>query len=261
MPGNFIFKTLVRKLPPIRRLIDERDSLRAALGVDNVYGTEAFVQAAILAGDHRRIVGGGWEHVGAAQLECLRSHGLLPDHHLLDIGCGTLRGGLHLIPYLEPGNYWGVDTSRHLLDAGWERELVPAGLDVRRPRSQLVQIEDFDLARIDQQFDYAMAFSVFTHINLNMVRRCLSRLAPRMQPGGKFLATYFEAPADPEIPFSDPHCERVTYSHHDPFHYSFEDMEYVVRHLPWRVRDVGPWLQDAEQQMLIFERTPSAEMG
>ncbi|HTR18374.1 MAG TPA: hypothetical protein VMH91_00090, partial [Candidatus Paceibacterota bacterium] len=43
------------------------------------------------------------------QLERLIAHGIKPQHTLLDIGCGYLRGGQYIIDYLEEGNYTGTD--------------------------------------------------------------------------------------------------------------------------------------------------------
>ena len=82
--------------------------------------------------DPRQAVGGLWDHLGPLQLEVLRAHGLRPEHRLLDIGCGSLRGGRHLMRYLEPGNYWGLDISPEILAAA--RQLVAQeGLAGREP--------------------------------------------------------------------------------------------------------------------------------
>jgi hypothetical protein len=52
---------------------------------------------------HRGFIGGLWDELGRLQVDFPVSEGLEPAHVLLDIGCGSLRGGVHLIPYLEPG--------------------------------------------------------------------------------------------------------------------------------------------------------------
>jgi hypothetical protein len=58
---------------------------------------------------HREVVGGMWDLIGHLQFEFLIGQGLQPHHYLLDGGGGSLRGGVHLIRYLEPGHYFGVD--------------------------------------------------------------------------------------------------------------------------------------------------------
>lgn len=52
---------------------------------------------------NRGSVGGLWEEMGQRQLEFLVEQGLGPCDDLLDVGCGSLRGGVHFIRYLEQG--------------------------------------------------------------------------------------------------------------------------------------------------------------
>ena len=52
-----------------------------------------------------------WEIKRAFQIQFLQSVGLTPDQYLLDMGCGTLRGGIPIIKYLEPGHYYGIRIS------------------------------------------------------------------------------------------------------------------------------------------------------
>jgi cyclopropane fatty-acyl-phospholipid synthase-like methyltransferase len=188
-------------------------------------------------------VGDLWDELGNLQLAFLRKHGLRPGHRLLDIGCGSLRGGVKLIPYLEPGNYWGMDHNAALLDAGWELELGPLGLQDRLPRHQLAALSDFEFDQLGATFDVAIAQSVFTHFSLNRIRRCLAKLAAVMEPGGHFFATFFEAP-------SDHHPE-------DALHYALEDLRFVVQHLPWQMVYIGEWQHPRDQRMVLFIRTES----
>ncbi|MBA2614534.1 MAG: hypothetical protein H0U90_01940, partial [Actinobacteria bacterium] len=60
---------------------------------------------------HRRTIGNvpRWELVGDLQFEYLKERGLEPEHYLLDVGCGPLRGGIRFIQYLETGHYYGVE--------------------------------------------------------------------------------------------------------------------------------------------------------
>ncbi|HEY7982454.1 MAG TPA: hypothetical protein VID19_13355, partial [Candidatus Eremiobacteraceae bacterium] len=37
---------------------------------------------------HRAYVGGIWEEIGKLQFDFLVAHGLRPEHHLVDVGCG-----------------------------------------------------------------------------------------------------------------------------------------------------------------------------
>ena len=46
-----------------------------------------------------------WKMKRDFQIKFLKKSGLLPKHYLLDIGCGTLRGGIPFIEYLDEKKY------------------------------------------------------------------------------------------------------------------------------------------------------------
>jgi SAM-dependent methyltransferase len=100
------------------------------------------------AADHRAVVGGLWEELGRLQLDFLKSRGLRPEHFLIDIGCGSFRAGVKLIPFLEQGHYFGLDLNESLIAIGYEREIVPAGLAERFPIANAIVSDCFDLARL-----------------------------------------------------------------------------------------------------------------
>ena len=68
-----------------------------------------------------------WEMKRRFQIEFLKGVGLQPHHHLLDLGCGTMRGGIPLIQYLDVGHYTGVDVRPAVLEEGC-REIEENGL-------------------------------------------------------------------------------------------------------------------------------------
>jgi hypothetical protein len=121
-------------------------------------------------GEHRALIGGMWDEIGALQLDFLRARGLRPDSRLPDIGCGSLRLGVRATDYLETGNYWGTDINESLLTAGYEREIVPSGLAHKLPRDHLIVDGDFTFAHLPRDFDFVIAQSVFTHLPLNHLR-------------------------------------------------------------------------------------------
>ena len=79
------------------------------------YHAPDFYKDALAKGRHRDIVGGRWDETGRIQMQLLLEAGLLPQHHLLDIGAGSLRLGCKAVPYLNPGHYWATDLSGALL--------------------------------------------------------------------------------------------------------------------------------------------------
>ena len=74
-----------------------------------------------------------WDEIGKLQFDFLVRSGLQPHHYFLDVGCGSLRGGVHFIPYLETAHYLGIDKEVDLINAGIERELGHDLYESRRP--------------------------------------------------------------------------------------------------------------------------------
>jgi len=205
---------------------------------------------------HRDIVGGLWEELGELQHRFLRQQGLLPRHRLIDIGCGSFRAGVKLVPYLEPGNYYGIDISDDLIRIGFEREIEPLGLAPRLPRGNVAAVGDFDLSAFGVSFDFGLAQSVFTHMPpLACLPRCLAAIAPAFPTGGVFFATLFEAPATETHRPLKHRSGIVTYPDRNPFHAAVDDVAAAVAPQPeWRLDVIGDWNHPRGQIMLRFER-------
>lgn len=222
-------------------------------GAINNYGQTAELTAEeIASGVHRKKVGAYWNEIGQLQFDFLVQQGLTPQSHLLDVGCGSLRGGLHFIRYLEPGNYYGIDVDSALVKAGLEHELPAAGLTDRLPPANL-HVTDRFACNFGVKFQFALAQSVFTHLPLNHIRLCLYRVAKVMPPGGRFYATFFEAPADE--PFDKPFKKR--YPEQDPFQYRPEDLAWAAGVAGWRFRNLGEWGHPRGQRMAEYRRVVS----
>jgi SAM-dependent methyltransferase len=205
---------------------------------------------------HRQFVGSLWNQVGALQFKFLVDNGLQSQHRLLDVGCGSLRGGIHFIRYLDRGNYTGIDASLALLSAGKDVELREAGLEGKSPR--LVQMNDFSFGAWQQTFDYAIAQSLFTHVSLNSIMLCLSNVDAVLAPGGVFFATFFENERGRS------NITRVlrtaadgpfwTYFDRDPFHYDLETLRWAAKGTSLELEYVGEWNHPRQQRMLRFVR-------
>jgi len=127
-----------------------------------------------------------WEMKRRFQIGFLRSVGLEPRQRLLDLGCGTLRGGIPLIAYLDPGHYAGVEVRGEVLDEG-RRELEESGLADRAP--QLVhcpRLAELDLGR---RFDVAWAFAVLIHMDDDILDEAVAAVARHLDDGGVFYAS------------------------------------------------------------------------
>lgn len=74
---------------------------------------------------HRKADGSGkrFDVLGAQEFSVLAGLGLREQHTVLELGCGALRLGRLLIPYLLPGGYTGVETDGWLLGRSIEQEV------------------------------------------------------------------------------------------------------------------------------------------
>jgi cyclopropane fatty-acyl-phospholipid synthase-like methyltransferase len=215
----------------------------------NAYGRQ-LTPAEIAAGEHKKFVGGLWDEIGNLQIEFLKAEGLSPDHRLADIGCGALRGGVHFVRYLDQGNYYGLDINASLIEAG-KVELAQLGLMSKRPN--LLVDDRFELTRFGVSFDYAIAVSVFTHLYMNHIARCLAEVKKVLKPEGKLFATFFEAPSPVHLEPIEHYPGRVvTNFDADPFHYSFSEIERLSEATGLSVEYLGDWRHPRDQQMLCF---------
>jgi len=215
----------------IRRLFGRKPSRRLPEGPE---GIEKL--------GHRRYVGGHWDEIGRLQFEFMRSRGLEPHHRFLDVACGALRAGVHFIPWLAPGCYFGIEKEGELVRLGLETELDPA---VRAARGPQIHVgDDFDVGVFGVRFDHALANSLFTHLPPLAIARCLARLRPHMIVGGVFHASFFEVERAVR--------QDATAHDHGTFRYTRGELEALGRAADFEPRYVGAWGHPRGQQMMAF---------
>jgi SAM-dependent methyltransferase len=135
-----------------------------------------------------------FELIGRTQFEHLRHWGLAANHYVLDIGCGSLRGGRFAIKILEPEHYYGVDPNQWLIDDGIKHELGAQLLRLKRP--VFSNDAEFNLSVFGREFDFLMAQSIFSHTPQAQMRKILAEAAKVMHEKSIFLATYFPGETD-----------------------------------------------------------------
>lgn len=126
--------------------------------------------------ERRGVFLGGPKHkfvsVGRGQLEILLAHGLTADSCVLDVGCGSLRGGWWLINYLNAGRYFGIEPNTPVLDAGIEVMLGPVRVAEKRP--SFSSTANFDFSVFGETFDFVIARSIWTHAARDHIRAMLA---------------------------------------------------------------------------------------
>lgn len=149
-----------------------------ALTCDDVSDEDPFTA------DCHYLVGGDPGTMGPWQLNWLLSLGLHADSSLLDLGCGTLRGGLHFIRFLAPGRYHGADPHPELLALGAEL-VLRAGLTGNAP--ELLTLEALDASRA--RYDWILTQSVLNHLDEQGLIATVSRVARLLMPDGRWAST------------------------------------------------------------------------
>nr|GMC58333.1 S-adenosyl-L-methionine-dependent methyltransferase [Ipomoea batatas] len=107
---------------------------------------------------------------------------LAPNSKVLEIGCGTLRVGLHFIRYLNPGQYHCLERDELSLMAALRYELPSQGLLPKRPL--IVRGEDMEFSKFGSgtMYDLIYASAVFLHMPDKLVWAGLERLVDRLKP-------------------------------------------------------------------------------
>lgn len=201
---------------------------------------------------YRNYVGGKWDAMGQLQFDFLLARGLRPEHVFYDIGCGALRAGRLLIPYLGSGNYCGIDREQRLLDEALAHEVPRDVIEAKAPL--LIASADFEFSRFPRAADYCIAQSLFSHLTLEDIATCLQRLDQRVQQPCRFFATFFEHGVSP-MPRHRRWLPNPPWSHSNlSFHYTREQLASCAAETAWQFHYVGDWGHPVGQQMALFEK-------
>lgn len=137
----------------------------------------------------------------------LTALGLREHHRLLDVGCGSLRIGRVLIPYLGRGNYVGVEPNPRALETGVRMHLGESALELKTPT--LIASDDPGAVPSEPPLDLAFAQSIFSHTGPDLLAGWLAGVSPRLAETGVLVASYVPG-ADSAPPGWEPLY--VTYS-------------------------------------------------
>ena len=154
-----------------------------------------------------------YDLVSAMSFNLLTACGLRQNHKLLDIGCGSLRLGRLLIPYLNTCNYIGLDPNKWLIDDGIRYEVGPSLIELRQPTF----IHDSGLGSLDSEtkFDYVIAQSIFSHTAPDLLECWMADVAQRLAHDGVFFATVLEG---------DVECDAVGWVYPDCVEYHLDTL-------------------------------------
>lgn len=126
-----------------------------------------------------------WERHGELQAKFLQARGLGPHNTLLEIGCGTGRLARKIVPYLDAGNYCGIDISP---------AAIAAAHDIARSEGWHMRRPVMGLEWPPHTFDFLWSYSVGIHLPLIELSRVLQSAAERMSPTSQFYFSYKAQP-------------------------------------------------------------------
>jgi SAM-dependent methyltransferase len=185
-----------------------------------------------------------WEDVGKMQFDYLLQEGLQPQHYLLDVGCGSFRGGHFLIDFVEKAPYYGIDRDKSHIDAGMRAVINPSKLVGKDPNVRVVEVSadpiDYSRTLGRSSFDYIWVHAVFDHIPPEAIARSLSDLSQVLGDKGRLYATIFLNPHGPEFrePLIHPRYGSlkgavVTFPDKEYWHHTISFFEEIVSRIPW----------------------------
>jgi SAM-dependent methyltransferase len=136
-----------------------------------------------------------YDLIAAMTFNLLTTLGLRQHHSLLDIGCGSLRIGRLLIPYLNRGKYFGVEPNEWLVEQGIKREVGETLVQIKRP-TFFFSDSPATILQANTSFDFAVAQSIFSHCGLDLIKGWLSAISPSLAQGGALVATFLPGDED-----------------------------------------------------------------
>ena len=146
-----------------------------------------------------------YDLIGVTQFALLAFYGLKTTNKVLDIGCGSLRLGKYLIPFLRAGNYYGIEPNKWLVDEALKNETI----DAKKEKANFSYVNTFDLGIFNKRFDWLIANSIFIHACLGQIEKCFCEAYKVMKPNAEFIFNYIEGEDNIKTEWSYP--SSVTY--------------------------------------------------
>jgi SAM-dependent methyltransferase len=136
-----------------------------------------------------------YDLVAAMSFGLLTVLGMRQQHRVLDIGCGSLRVGRLLIPYLNRAGYTGLEPNAWLVADGIQREVGQDQVDIKQPR--FVHADNAGaLADEGARFDFVLAQSILSHCGPDLLDRWIGESAHVLADDGALVATFIEDDVD-----------------------------------------------------------------
>ena len=134
-----------------------------------------------------------YDLAAAEQFRLLTALGLREYHRVLEVGCGGLRLGRLLIPYLLPERYFGAEPEREILEAGC-RMHFGAGLEssqvIAAKRPRFSHEAAFEFGFTGGPVDFVIVGSAAAHAGPALLQALLAEVRDVMAADARAIVTY-----------------------------------------------------------------------
>jgi len=161
---------------------------------------------------------------GQSVFDFLIGDGLKPNHNVLDIGCGSLRVGKYLIPFLDTGKYYGLEPEKQALADGIKYEVGKDVMDIKHPK--FLYNSNFDFSGFTASFDFIIASSIFIHCGVEQFKKCLCNLINYLNNHTRLYITIKLSDKTREYPWVG--RKRYTYSSHSETEYNLKHFNAIL---------------------------------
>ena len=174
---------------------------------------------------HREYVGGEFDRIGQWQYNyIIENTGITPNSNFLDIACGCLRLGVHMIPFLDTGKYYGIEGSQSVLTAGLDNELDQSVRKQKLPNTTVNLDFDFSFCN---EYDIAWSNSLLSHLTTDDIKKLFVNLRQSSNKQSKFYFTYFDKKLHPTA--VNPESSHPN----KDFFYSWEEISGLLEDCGW----------------------------
>jgi ABC-type polysaccharide/polyol phosphate transport system ATPase subunit len=167
-------------------------------------------------------------NAGHWSFEFLRREGLQPHHHVLRIVPGPADAG-RWPPFLAEHHCSTVQGCAAL----------------------------FRLGNAEHPFDFAVAESVLPIVPFNVVARCIASVVRKLQPSGRFYATWFENPDPADFEPLVQANGMTSYPDREPYHYPYALIANLCEAIGATVDRVPNARHPTGESVLVIARKPS----
>lgn len=170
-----------------------------------------------------------YDFMGATQFRLLCALGLREHHKLLDFGCGSLRAGRLFLPYLNTGCYFGLEPNAWLIKNAIKNVFGQGLINIKKP--VFLYHDTFTCREFDQEFDYILAQSIFSHTGLDLARKILTEFSATIRPDGIVALTMIHEERDSkETGWIYPGCVGFT---PDTINRTIKNAGFKCTEIPW----------------------------